>query len=80
MELLGCGTFGKVYKAQAYSSGVLNLRPKSDQAKKQRRKLYKSQAKLEQSVSTIVAVKTTKGIYNACFKPLTPIGIFSIDE
>lgn len=65
-ELIGCGAFGKVYKAEAYGIGLMNSRDKSTQAKKQRRQLNKAQSKTklahyEESCCTTVAVKTTKG-------------------
>ena len=66
-ELIGCGAFGKVYKANAYGIGLMNSRDKSTHAKKQRKQLNKTPNKTklahcEESESRIVAVKTTKGI------------------
>lgn len=64
-EVLGCGAFGKVYKALANGIGMLNSRDKSADAKKQRKQLKKAREKMklthtEENKSTIVAVKTTK--------------------
>ena len=64
-ELIGCGAFGKVYKAKAYGIGLMNSRDKSTHAKKQRKQLNKTPNKTklahcEENESRIVAVKTTK--------------------
>ena len=65
-ELIGCGAFGKVYKAKAYGIGMMNSRDKSAQAKKQRKQLNKAREKTkllhcEETECLTVAVKTTKG-------------------
>ena len=65
-ELIGCGAFGKVYKAKAYGIGLMNSRDKSTQAKKQRKEFTKARYKpnlalCDEKESITVAVKTTKG-------------------
>jgi hypothetical protein len=65
-EMIGCGAFGRVYKAKAYGIGLMNSRDKSTHAKKQRKQLNKTPNKMklaqyEQNECMIVAVKTTKG-------------------
>ena len=65
-ELIGCGAFGKVYKAKAYGICLMNSRDKSTQAKKQRKQLNKARNKMKlahykENECMTVAVKTTKG-------------------
>lgn len=65
-ELIGCGAFGKVYKAKAHGMELLHPRDKSTQARKQRKQLNKARGKMklvysEENSCMTVAVKTTKG-------------------
>ena len=65
-EELGCGAFGKVYKAEAFGIMILKSRDKSSYAKKQREKLnsLSTKMKLDNTTeygTTTVAVKTIKG-------------------
>lgn len=67
---LGEGNFGKVVKGQAYSIELLDPRTKSQQAKTKRNQLWKNSKKWSNqnhhvnTSSTVVAIKTVKGLRN----------------